>query len=126
MYTTCCLMVIHLSISKFQRYTFYNISRLSFLFTISLSSLSHSLSLYNIFGVFRHLLRGTYFLITYRLCKTFLHKLISAIFCSFCTCVIIYYFIFYIFVCVLYFYVRRGRLMVPRVKKTPPSPLGTL
>ena len=115
----------HIKISKIHILQYFE--TLSCLQSLSLLSLTLflSLSLY-IFGVFRHLLRGTYFLITYRLCKTFLHKLISAIFCSFCTCVIIYYFIFYIFVCVLYFYVRRGRLMVPRVKKTPPSPLGTL
>ena len=38
-------MVIHLSISKFQRYTFYNISRLFLVYNLSLFSLSLSLSL---------------------------------------------------------------------------------
>ena len=67
---------------------------------------------------------GTYFLITYRLCKTFLHRLISLIFCNFRRSMILttkfkdfFTFTFFVFNC----YVRRmERLMVPRVKDNNP------
>ena len=76
-----------------------------------------------IFGVFRHLTCKELFnnfLITYSLCKTFLPRLVSIIFCSFCKSLIFTR----RFLClkfIWYFYVRwKGRSMVPRIKGNNP------